>query len=721
MLSKRIVAISADKAFSKRRSAGLQAAGGMVECVASPDDLAKGEIGADLVVVHMLENGAAMTAAVAARIKKEGSLIVVIAASSLEQVVYAMKIPRVTAVLVADEMTQASLAAVASRALYGDVFGLEKIVPWGVKVYSHLVGDYQEKSVAIAAVADFAQAMGVRRKYRESVEQCLDEMLMNALYDAPVDSAGKQMFADVPTKTRISLRMEQKAIVQYACDGNMFAMSVRDSFGALKGETVVKYLDKCLHAAQQIDRKAGGAGLGLYIISSSSTQFLVNLYPGVATEAICTFDLNAPKVQLKEFGIFSERIDAAGRLAAGPSRLHGGGGAGGRTTGSTEAVGPSSRGLMVALGAAILFICALIAIVAYPRWVEKPKGALAITTTPPGATIEIDGRAVGASGQAPLAVHDLIVGQKYKVTARLPGFEPGEAIVEPAKNQDAPVAITLKALSPVVTIDSDPRGATVVIAGVERGVTPVTLTDLTPGADAVVTLRRTGYGDEQMTVHAPPAGEHVSVSRALSMASKFGSLRLESDPPGADVYEDDHLIAGKPTPIAEEIVESGKPIRITMKLTGYQPDTRTVTIAAGDSKTIKATLKPGGAVSVNVNVPEAKWSVDGSKTCVDLDSGASCSLADGRYKVTVSSRSPHVDEKYDVEIKGAEVTRDVKLGVVEVDGPDVEMRLPGAPHVRQAAMSEGRHVVIVVNTRTNEQARRAITVSAATPTRVGLK
>ena len=105
----------------------------------------------------------------------------------------------------------------------------------------------------------------------------------------------KQMFADVPTKTRISLRMEQKATVEYACDGATFSMSVRDSFGTLRGETVLKYLDKCLHAEQQMDRKGGGAGLGLYIISNAATQFLVSIHPQIATECTCTFDLKVPE------------------------------------------------------------------------------------------------------------------------------------------------------------------------------------------------------------------------------------------------------------------------------------------------------------------------------------------------------------------------------------------------------------------------------------------
>jgi hypothetical protein len=325
MLSKRIVAIAADKAFARKLASGLQAAGGTVEVVATLDDLARGEIHADLVVAHIPPGDGTSVAAITARLRKDAGFVAVIDHSSIEQIVEVMKAGRVASVLVADDLTPATLSATATRLLYGDVFGLEKMMPWGVKIYSTLVGDYQEKSVVISAVSDFATAIGVRRKYRESIEQVLDELLMNALYDAPVDAAGKQMFADVPTKTRISLRMEQKAVVQYACEGDMFALSVRDSFGALKGDTIVKYLDKCLHAEQQIDRKAGGAGLGLYIISNAATQFIVNIFPGVATEVLCTFDLTAAKVQLKHFGIFHERIDASGRLAAGPSKLLGAG------------------------------------------------------------------------------------------------------------------------------------------------------------------------------------------------------------------------------------------------------------------------------------------------------------------------------------------------------------------------------------------------------------
>ena len=67
----------------------------------------------------------------------------IIDGSSLELIVDIMKIGRVASVIVADQLTPAVLSGSATRLLFGDVFGLDKILPWGVKVYSALAGDYR--------------------------------------------------------------------------------------------------------------------------------------------------------------------------------------------------------------------------------------------------------------------------------------------------------------------------------------------------------------------------------------------------------------------------------------------------------------------------------------------------------------------------------------------------------------------------------------------------
>ncbi|MBI4509215.1 MAG: PEGA domain-containing protein [Deltaproteobacteria bacterium] len=713
MLSKRVVAISADKAFSKRLAAGLSGAGGTVETFASPDDMAKGEIKAELVVLHVTDGSNKHVQAVSARLKDNTSLIAVIPSSSIDETVKLMKGTKVSAVLVADQLEPASLSAVASRLLFGDIFGLEKIVPWGVRVHSMLVGDYQEKSVAISAVSDFAATMGVRRKYRESIEQCIDEMLMNALYDAPVDSSGKQMFADVPTKTRISLRMEQKAVVQYSCDGNRFALSVRDSYGALKGNTVVKYLDKCLHSEQQIDRKTGGAGLGLYIISNAATQFFINIYSGLATEAVCTFDLNAPKVQLKEFGIFYEKIDSTGRLVAGPSKLMAAGAS--SSVGDGTAITRLPRGLTAVLAAACALLLALIGMVAVPRLTGPDKSEISVTTSPPGATIEVDGRAVGSTSQGPLTIPDLDVGKDYKVTARIDGYETSFDIIRPQKGIASSMSLTLPPKAAVVTFESEPTGATVLAGDNELGTTPVTIDQLPARTEQPITLRRAGYSQVTRNVRIPAPGQEASVFTTLTVSPDFGSIRLESDPPGAQVLQNGELIAGLTTPTKDHLLQAGKTYAFTFKLAGYMPETRNVRLDAGARAVpVRAQLKPGAALSVEVNIPGARVTVNGIAACRDRPAPlVDCPVPSGTYRVRVSSPRPFVSETFDVKVAVADVTKRVQLGLVETASQDLVLKLPGAPEgTRRAAFSEGTAKVTVVHTATGQSVDKQVRVVA---------
>src|SRR5690349_11832477 len=357
---------------------------------------------------------------------------------------------RVAGMMVAEDFDMKLLSAMATRVLAGDIFGLEKHVPWGAQIHSFLVGDYQEKSLCIAQVSEFAELMSVRRKYRESIEQSIDEILMNALYNAPVDAQSRPIFSEIPTKTRISLRVEQKVVVQYACDGKQFVVGVRDAFGTLERETVLRYLHKCLHSEQQIDRKTGGAGLGLYLITNSSTGVYFNVLPGVATEAVCTFDLESPKVQIETLGFFVEKIDAAGRLASGPSRRLPAGASHPVERRMPVAASGRSPVLTSVLALAVLAALGLVVLAAWPRFVGTAKTAIQDHTVPPGAAVEIEGRSVGTA-TGTLTIRDLEIGRAYPVVARLEGYEPRQAVIQPQEG-DNPVTLELRALAATVAV-----------------------------------------------------------------------------------------------------------------------------------------------------------------------------------------------------------------------------------------------------------------------------
>ena len=95
----------------------------------------------------------------------------------------------------------------------------------------------------------------------------------------------------------------------------MFAVAVRDRFGRLAKNTILAYIDKCIHSPNQIDRKTYGAGLGLYLVANAAASYVVNVAYGIATEVVCTFDRGA-KTPLR----LRRRVRAPGQRRAAASR-----------------------------------------------------------------------------------------------------------------------------------------------------------------------------------------------------------------------------------------------------------------------------------------------------------------------------------------------------------------------------------------------------------------
>jgi hypothetical protein len=696
VLARRIIAVSPDKGFGKQVATALKAAGGAVDLHANIDELGKGEIQAALVVLH-LEGDLAMAAAeLLPRLSGDARVICILPRSNLAAVVDTMQSSdRVAGLLTTEQFDSRELSALATRVLAGDIFGLEKMINWGTLVHNQLVGDYQEKSLAISQISEFAELMGVRRKYRESIEQCVDEMLMNALYDAPVDENGQPLFSEIPTKTRISLRVEQKVVVQYACDGKRFAVSVRDAFGTLERATVLRYLHKCLHAEQQIDRKVGGAGLGLYLMVNSATIVLFNVLPKVATEVVCVFDLEMPKMQLEEIGFFNEKIDAGGRLATGPSkRLPGVAYPVERRQGQPQvaAAGPSPLVVRVLAGA-IFAMCVLIGFVAWPRLTGGKKTAqVTFLTTPPGAQIELEGHNVGSTTTGGLAVSDLEVGRAYAVIARLDGYEPKQQVVQP-RDGSSKVTIELHAIAATVDVDTTPTGASIIVDDKELGQTPLSLTTLVPGSAVTLTFKKTGYQDAIAKLDVPGPGKQVRLVQPLAVAAEFARVKLTSEPPGATVTQNGNLMPGVLTP-AEILVEAGKPTRFVISMAHKVPAVIESFTPGRGADGIQKHVKLVDGVSLHVESSmDGRVDVPNAPHCQGIATPADCVLAKGAYTVNFTGASnARVVRK--IVIADKDVTEKIEIGFVDAASGKTIIVAPGIVS-KHVAYEVGPHQVTV--------------------------
>jgi hypothetical protein len=672
---RRIIAVSPDQAFGQELATALAAAPGTVDLHRTLDALGPGELEAALCVIHLEGALARAPGELLPRLTGGCPVIAVFPRANLAAVVELMQASdRVAGMMVAEGFDPRQLSAMATRLLTDDLFGLEKVMAPGTPIHARVVGDYQEKSRCMSLVAEFVEQAAVPRHYREPVEQCIDEMLMNALYDAPVDAQGNHIFAGVPTRTRITLRSEQSVVVQYACDGKQLAVSVRDAFGTLGRHTVLRYLHKSLHAQQQVDRKVGGAGLGLYLMVSSSTAVYFHVLPGIATEAVCVFDLAAPQLRLEQFGFFVQR-DAAGRVATGPSRR----------------VPAGSRFRIRALSVMIVAAVALLGFLTLSRIAGGPRRAqVTFTTIPKGAAIEIAGRTVGTATDGTLLVGDLEVGRAYPVIARLDGHEATQAVVQPHAGVNE-VTLELQALA-AVELDSQPAGAAVEIDGKPMGSTPLTLTSLVPGATVSIVFRRTGYRAATARLEVPSKGSRKRLVQPLEVSDEFVRVRFVSRPPGAEVVEE-----GRPATVdhtytpAEVFVEANHVQRFTLTMSKHVP----LVIApftpgrGADGLEKGGDLVEGATLRIEATLA-GKITVSGAPHCTELASPINCTLAPGTYVVEYLGPD------------GAKLTRTVtmvardavekfELGFIEA-GPG-KLLWPGG--ARKAVFEVGTHTVTV--------------------------
>ncbi|HKE17999.1 MAG TPA: hypothetical protein VKB80_24150 [Kofleriaceae bacterium] len=178
----------------------------------------------------------------------------------------------------------------ATKALRGEIFGLQKYFPWGVTTFTMLVKSYEEKSRAIDIMMRYAQLAGVRGPVRDRIQLVADELMMNALYHAPTDDHGQEKFRGMTLKQLAQLSDVNPIQVQYGCSGRYFGVAVRDGGGSLTRERALEYLGRARTGAQ-MEQKESGAGLGLVSVLHSVSKLVFNLAPTYSTEVIGLLDM----------------------------------------------------------------------------------------------------------------------------------------------------------------------------------------------------------------------------------------------------------------------------------------------------------------------------------------------------------------------------------------------------------------------------------------------
>jgi hypothetical protein len=233
-------------------------------------------------------------------------------------------------------------------------------------------------------------------------------------------------------------------------------------------------------------------------------------------------------------------------------------------------------------------------------------GQLAVDSSPQGAQIQIDGR-FDSNWVTPFTVAGLAPGQ-HNVTVAKAGFASETRALNVGSGVKSALSVHLNPLGAMISVTSDPSGASVFVDGRDSGrVTPAQLT-LEKGTHAVL-VRKPGYLEETTTTNLQPGqtlaftprlkqlgntDEIKSVNKLKKMfggkdaQTGMGSVAIRTNPKGAQIAVNqrilDHLSP------AEFLLNPGNYV-VDITASGYKPLRRVITVETNGKMALDETLE----------------------------------------------------------------------------------------------------------------------------------
>ncbi len=265
----------------------------------------------------------------------------------------------------------------------------------------------------------------------------------------------------------------------------------------------------------------------------------------------------------------------------------------------------TNRGVEPDLRAAAALLCALgLAAEA----LAAATGMVYVQSKPRGATVVIDGR---ERGKTPVLVRGIASGE-VEVVLALPGAKPVVRRVTVRAGKLAMVKVEIEievevpaaaraeaAATGMIYVKSKPRGATVLVAGRERGKTPVLVKGLAPG-QVEVELRLSGAKPvvRRVTVRAKKS---VTINVKIDLPA--ATLTIVSDPLEATIFLDRRERGT--TPLTLEGVKPGRHELILYK-NGYRRLVKKLDLKPGKDLVLELRLEEGSELATGDSMPGAE-------------------------------------------------------------------------------------------------------------------
>lgn len=167
---------------------------------------------------------------------------------------------------------------------------LKSFLKSGTDIQTVSLHESIQKSQAVEAVRNFLLGIQIPTRVASLMANISDELMMNGMFDAPVDELGRQIYASTPRTTALSLDDKSRVDLSVAFDGNYAGLSVRDRYGSVDKSRILKHLSREYKGKEyKIKVSVAGAGIGLATLLNSGASLLISVRDGEQTDVSVVF------------------------------------------------------------------------------------------------------------------------------------------------------------------------------------------------------------------------------------------------------------------------------------------------------------------------------------------------------------------------------------------------------------------------------------------------
>lgn len=143
-------------------------------------------------------------------------------------------------------------------------FGLKNFFSDKSQIQTIKLKKSTQKQQIVEAIRSYLVKAKYPSRMANVIANAVDELVMNAVFTAPVDEMGKRTFDQTARDADFALEGKQSVEVTVAFDGSQVGISATDNYGAIDKEKLIYHLSTVYtDEAYKVKTSVAGAGIGL--------------------------------------------------------------------------------------------------------------------------------------------------------------------------------------------------------------------------------------------------------------------------------------------------------------------------------------------------------------------------------------------------------------------------------------------------------------------------